>query len=586
MRAPSLSFFLATLALLAPGCTSNEDVEDGEDDSFGGKADSLVDGSAEARGVLALVNDPTVDFEELDIDAGLSSRVAGNIITKRDGADATAGTADDDRYDDLAELDAVPYVGPATLGQLLEYAREKGLVNAAPRIEVIFSPQTVATHTARVAQMIREADHSIDIAMYSYSDAGIGVALTEALGRGVEIRFLFETANADRKILDLAARTNTKSGKLERAGIDVRWVNKVLHHKFILIDGPRDDEDRAATAKLVTGSANWSGGGATIYDENTLFIDSSAELNTLYQKEFDLMWNHSRDFVLASPIAKELSTATLDTVPDDPTLGALFTSPNFNVSPTGDTFSMDWTRTAVSDALVAAIGRAETSIHVAEGHMRLRSVAEALIAAKQANPALDVKVHLDQQEYISASGDAAQKAEVTACLATAGSDPRKIFNCTSRSFLFGKALSDAGIDVRYKCFSYRWDASYAVQMHSKYILIDGVDLYTGSFNLSMNAEHDTFENVVHLSGPEHAGVISAFEQNFTSMRELGRSTGALDDLRDTISTATTIPLVFAPLSLTWQEFGDLKNLIRANCPIVDSTDFRQNPGAHRTCQRQ
>src|SRR5262245_21969665 len=116
MRSPRLASLLSALALIVPACAAGDaDVEDGENDSASGKADSMVEGSAEARAVLALVNDPGVDFDELDVDAGLSSRVARNIVTKRDGADAAPGTADDDKFDTLAELDAVPYVGSATL---------------------------------------------------------------------------------------------------------------------------------------------------------------------------------------------------------------------------------------------------------------------------------------------------------------------------------------------------------------------------------------------------------------------------------------------------------------------------------------
>jgi len=585
MRSPTLALCLASAtALIAPACGTDADVEDGENDSFGGKADSLTEGSDEARAVLLLVNDPSVDLDELDHAAGLSSRVAKNIINKRNGPDAVAGTEDDDLYDTLAELDDVPYVGPATLAQLVAYAKDKGLFGGTPHVDVIFSPQPAgSTHTARIAEMISHAEHSIDIAMYSYSDAGVGAALADAIDRGIEVRFLFDTAGEDRKVADLTARTSTKSGKLENAGVDVRWVNKVLHHKFILIDGPRDDAGRAATGHLVTGSANWSSGGAGIYDENTLFIDNSAELNNLYQREFDLLWTHSRDFALETPLPQLQSTAELSAPPDDDGLEAMFTSANYHVS--GDTFSVDWHNTTMSDVLVAAIGRAQTSIHIAEGHMRLRAVAEALIAAKQANPALDIEVQLDQQEYISSTGDSGQRAALTACLGVAGSDPHKVFNCKSRDFLFAKALGDGGIDVRYKSFAYRWNASYAVQMHSKYILIDGKDLYTGSFNLSMNSEQDTFENVVHLSGSQYAGVLAAYEQNFQTMRELGRAEGALAALRETIQTASSIPLVFPPLSLTWQEFGDLRALIKANCTQADSTDFRSNPNAHRFCPR-
>ena len=31
-------------------------------------------------------------------------------------------------------------------------------------------------------------------------------------------------------------------------------------------------------------------------------------------------------------------------------------------------------------------------------------------------------------------------------------------------------------------------------MHSKYMIIDGKELISGSYNLSMNSEHATFEN--------------------------------------------------------------------------------------------
>jgi hypothetical protein len=43
-----------------------------------------------------------------------------------------AATSDDDRFDDLAELDAIAYVGPIAFDQLLAYAYMIGLVPAAP----------------------------------------------------------------------------------------------------------------------------------------------------------------------------------------------------------------------------------------------------------------------------------------------------------------------------------------------------------------------------------------------------------------------------------------------------------------------
>lgn len=116
--------------LIAGACGTGDlgNIEDGERDGVGGKEDSVVMTPAEVAAVLALVNDPTRDKTQLREEAGLSARVATNIVTHRDGADGTPGTDDDDRFDDLGELDAVPYVGTKVLKALLLYAKALGLV--------------------------------------------------------------------------------------------------------------------------------------------------------------------------------------------------------------------------------------------------------------------------------------------------------------------------------------------------------------------------------------------------------------------------------------------------------------------------
>jgi len=587
MRSSSiLTGILAILAFTLPACVDAE-VEDGENDGFpSGKADGGIDeGSAEARGVLALVNDGTLTAAKLKTAAGITSRVSTNIVKHRDGADSAVGTADDDLFDTLAELDAIPYVGPATLHALLDAARDRGLVGGAAKIEVLFSPQPAeATHMVKVASMIRVATKTVDIAMYSYSDAKIGAALADAVTRGVKIRFLFETGNDDRKIVDATARAASKSGRLEAAGIDVRYVNKILHHKFLIVDGPRDDGARATTAKLVTGSANWSSTAGTVFDENTLFVEGSPKLSAAFQHEFDILWKGSRDFV-GPATAQGQSTAniTVASVPDEPGTNVLFTSPNF--TPTGadgTTWSVNKNSTVVANVWVDAIQRAQTSIHIASGHLRLRSVSEALIAKKQANPSFDIKVYLDQQEFISATGHTAQVAEVAECLAAA-TTPNATRDCQANDFLFSRALVNAGIDVRFKSYAYRWDHSYAAQMHSKYMVIDGKELLSGSYNLSMNAEQATFENALHLSGAQYAGLFAAFESNFANIWRTGPT--LLAPLRSQITTSPTIPLVFSSMSLSYAELESLRALIRTNCTVADSDEYRSNATAHRTCPR-
>jgi len=126
-----ISGILFAASLLFSACLA-DDLEDGSDDAFtgaDGKADGLGLSGAEEAGVLAFVNQATK--ATLKNDVGLSDRVADNITTHRAGADSKLGTADDDAYDDLAELDAVPYVGKRVFAALVQYAKDHGFIHDA-----------------------------------------------------------------------------------------------------------------------------------------------------------------------------------------------------------------------------------------------------------------------------------------------------------------------------------------------------------------------------------------------------------------------------------------------------------------------
>ncbi len=447
---------------------------------------------------------------------------------------------------------------------------------------VVFSPQTgTATHTAKVAELIDKARKSIDIAMYSFSDANISAALERATGRGVKVRFVFETAGED-KSLTGPALLASKSGQLERRGVDVRYVNKIMHHKFMIVDGPRDVASRARTAMIVTGSANWSNSAATRYDENTLFVAGEPELALRLQREFNLMWDNSRDFTSATFTFENSTLAIPDPIkPENTGLHALFTSANFDRN--GTTFKTT-ERNEVADALVRGIEGAKKSIHIASGHLRSRPVSEALIAKVKSDPALDVRVYLDGQEFISESGHKAQLDELDACRIKANGNESKLSDCNDRGFLFGLMVGEAGAKVRYKYYMYRWNASTAAQMHHKYMIVDGETLYTGSYNLSDNAEHSTFENMLVWSGRKYAPLVAEYEANFANIWATGESDGRLATLNARVENDDTIPLSFDPVSLDWQQIVDLKSNIRKNCKAVDSDAFRRDPN-RSTCAR-
>lgn len=565
--------------LALAGCVSLLGCDEGIESDESDVTAIIKEDTAEAQAVRALLNDPATTKEVLT-KAKVTSAAAKALIAHRDGPDGVLRTADDDVFDTVTEVDAVSGVGTATIKRLITVATEKGYLAAeqAKKRSVIFSPQVAAqSHTAEIAKVIATAKKSIDIAMYSYSDAGVGTALADAVKRGVKVRFVFETAGEDRKLMGTAL-TNSKSGKLETAGVDVRWVNKIMHHKFMIVDGPRDDLAAAKTATVVSGSGNWSGGAATIYDENTLFMTAYPELSLRLQRDFNLMWEHSKDFVSNPALTFEASTLKItdEMIPLDPGAQIFFTSDNFTVK--DSTFTTAGKNT-ISDELVRAIEGAKDRIHVASGHLRSRPVAEAIMKKAAENPEVDIVLYLDGQEYVSESGNSQQKADQETCLASATTESKKR-TCLDKDYLYGRDVEKAGATVRYKYYAYRWDAGYAAQMHNKVLIIDDA-LYTGSYNLSDNAEHNTFENMFLFKGPEFRDLVEDYEEHFQQMWTTGE--GKLAGLRSKIDQDATIPLVFDPMSLTWTEVRDLKSLIAAECPAANSAEYRENATAHKVC---
>lgn len=551
-----------------------------------GKADGGYS-DCELVEVVAFANDPSTDVARLRA-LGLDRRVSGNIVARRDGPDGVPDTADDAPFVDAADLDAVPYVGPKTFAKLVAAVQEAcaAPAHAPADAEAIFSPQAYRdSHLARVVQHLDGATRSVDIAMYSLRDAGVMDALRRATARGVSVRVLFDTASEDRK-----APAGTTSAQLEDLGADVRWINKILHHKLAIVDGPRTSADEAATATVITGSGNWSSSAATKYDENTSFVQGHAELALRFQREFNHLWRHSRPLDWNPSLAFFESMEVTDgmiAAADDPALDVVFTSANFRTTQStryGPGFSVVPGESAVADRLVALIDGAERSIHVASGHLRSRPVAEAILRKRAARPDVDVRVYLDGQEYLSASTHRTQVAEQEACLVEAGDDARDRQACLDKAFLYSYALHDAGVPLRYKLYAYRWDVSYAAQMHHKYLLVDGRVLATGSYNLSDNAEHATMENLVIWDAAAYPGLVASFEANFERMWVTGEAEGRFASLLDDVQDGEgAVPLVFDPMALGWDEVTQLKRAIRVACPAADSAEYRQDAPAHRVC---
>ncbi len=583
---------VATVLMLAGGCTAAIDSAGASPDArdavgvSAGKADGSGFSDCELSAVVTWLNDAATT-QQVVHDAGVHIRASRNLMAHRNGPDGVFGTSDDDLFDDIGEVDAVSWVGPIAMRELVAAVEDRctGPTPPAADISAIFSPQPYdQSHLARTAQLIDGAQHTIDIAMYSFSDAKIKDALTRAVARGVSIRMVSQAASTDR-----TSPAGTASADLEDAGIDVRWINKIMHHKFLIIDGPRDSVDQAQTGTLATGSANWSNGGGTRFDENTLFIHGVPELLLRYQREFNYLWEHSRDLVWNHDLSYFTSMPITDAdIIDDPTVDAVFTSANFRTyesSTYGWTFSLVRGNDTVADRYVQLIESAQHSIRLASAHLRSRPIAEALMAKHAADPDVDIRVYLDDQEWLSEWSENQQNHDLSSCLDAAGDNASQVQDCYTGGYMYSYDVGQAGIPVRFKYYAYRWDYSYAPQMHDKYMVIDDRFIATGSYNLSDNAEHNTMENVSIIDGAAYPDLVQAYDDNFDGMWTTGadKYQALLDEVEH--GTDASFPIVFDSMALDWSQIDTLKNAIRTACPDVDSSAYRDNAASHRYCTR-
>jgi hypothetical protein len=82
--------------------------------------------------ILQFLNGPDATEAVLDNDVGLDSRAANGIVAHVRGPDGVLGTADDNPLGDIAELDAVAYVGSAAITAIDKYVVAKYGMTPAP----------------------------------------------------------------------------------------------------------------------------------------------------------------------------------------------------------------------------------------------------------------------------------------------------------------------------------------------------------------------------------------------------------------------------------------------------------------------
>lgn len=128
---------------------------------------------------------------------------------------------------------------------------------------------------AALAEAIRSAQLSVDLAVLNLNLWSIRDALIEAHQRGVRVRVVIETSYLD----------NPEVQALIEAGIPLAsdQHEALMHHKFTIIDG----------MQVWTGSMNYTVAAAYYNNENLLRIDS-AEVARSYTAEFEEMFSLGR----------------------------------------------------------------------------------------------------------------------------------------------------------------------------------------------------------------------------------------------------------------------------------------------------
>ena len=159
-------------------------------------------------------------------------------------------------------------------------------------VEAFFvSPDVDHTIQYEILNAIESAEHSLFIAMYSFTDDKLGDAVVEAYQkRKVDVRILLDGAQG--------SGTNGKEWpKLKAAGIPiiVEDVTGALHDKFAVIDHNL----------VITGSYNWSARADEQNFENVVFIRCE-QIAQEYEKEFFRIWNSLSKENPSHPLGQKL----------------------------------------------------------------------------------------------------------------------------------------------------------------------------------------------------------------------------------------------------------------------------------------
>jgi phosphatidylserine/phosphatidylglycerophosphate/cardiolipin synthase-like enzyme len=281
----------------------------------------------------------------------------------------------------------------------------------------------------RLIDKINAAQTSIHIASFEFDLTPVAEALIAAKQRGVDVRWVTDDESG------LGADEDPGRGQfamLQKAGIEVRSDNRsaLMHNKFWIFDGKI----------LWTGSTNITVSGIFKQNNNTIVIHSP-ELSTMYEREFQEMWDGK--FGPKSP--SQLNDQTM--VLNGSQIAVVFTSED----------------PALEQAIIPIVNSAKKSIRFLAFSFTDYPLADAM--SQRAKAGVDVAGVF---EKVGSEADASEL----------------------------KTLMCRRVPVRQ-------DGNPAF-LHDKVIVVDERIVITGSLNFSTNAEESNDENVIIIDNADIA----------------------------------------------------------------------------------
>jgi phosphatidylserine/phosphatidylglycerophosphate/cardiolipin synthase-like enzyme len=393
-----------------------------------------------------------------------------------------------------------------------------------------------------ILEEVSQAQKSIDISIYTFNSVSLREALVEMVKKNpaLQVRIVIR---ADNKVEIQEFVQHLADQKIE-----LRYVTKTNHHKFIIVDGK----------KLINSSANFSEHELALsYDENLFVCTDCPGLLTSFQEEFDFLFTYSNSLYETKKLELPKKIDSKSSEED-----AYFTSKNFEpyVNSKGDKISF---RTVSKDLgyvekrLVEAINQVKKPSHirVATGHLRSFSIYSALVDAQKRG--VKVEMIVDSQEFISEFGQMQEDVELKRCKASGKNES----SCYVSGFHFARLAHEAGIDLRIKFYRFFWGYLDSPQMHHKYMIIDDHTVFTGSYNWSKNSELSSFENVAIIKDKK---VVASYLNNFDFLMSYGKNKIPLAELLE--KSESKMPIRFEARTLTIPEIDEARKIACKKCP--------------------